>query len=129
MKEDEIPIPTELEGHDHSMCTWWPWSEKVADIDNALRARYDLNFWERVLESVLSDGVYLLRPAASWVKLLKPLKKATRWLIFFGLDVPYVVRREGDHFILIGECYVLGRMDGKCMVGVDGDTYEEFDIW
>ncbi|PMD57590.1 uncharacterized protein K444DRAFT_614992 [Hyaloscypha bicolor E] len=28
--------------------------------------------------------------------------------VFFGLDMPFVIRREDDYYILIGQCYVEG---------------------
>lgn len=28
---------------------------------------------------------------------------------------PFVINRDGDHYLLVGECYVLGLMDGEAM--------------
>lgn len=35
--------------------------------------------------------------------------------IFLGVRVPFVLRREGDHYIKIGDCYTDGIMDGELM--------------
>jgi Heterokaryon incompatibility protein (HET) len=35
--------------------------------------------------------------------------------IFLGVPIPFVIRRAGDHHILIGPCYVHGMMDGQAL--------------
>ncbi|KAH7075690.1 heterokaryon incompatibility protein-domain-containing protein [Paraphoma chrysanthemicola] len=38
--------------------------------------------------------------------------------VLFGCDVPVVLRQEAEHFIFIGECYVLGLMYGEAITAV-----------
>lgn len=47
--------------------------------------------------------------------------------ILGGLQVPLILRAVEDHFIIVGECYVHGIMDGEKA----GEVWEvrEFDIW
>lgn len=33
--------------------------------------------------------------------------------ILFGGQVPFILRSEGEHYRLVGECYVYELMDGK----------------
>ena len=33
-------------------------------------------------------------------------------MVLYGCSVPVVVRPSGDHYVLIGECYIHGAMDG-----------------
>ncbi|MCJ1460505.1 hypothetical protein MMC28_010887 [Mycoblastus sanguinarius] len=35
--------------------------------------------------------------------------------VFMGGAVPWVIRQEGEEYVLIGECYVHGLMDGEAM--------------
>ena len=35
--------------------------------------------------------------------------------VIYGLPVPFVIRPDGDEYLLVGECYVQGVMDGEVM--------------
>jgi hypothetical protein len=36
-------------------------------------------------------------------------------VVLFGARVPYVLRRKGNHYRLIGDCYVHGLVDGEAV--------------
>jgi hypothetical protein len=69
---------------------------------------------------VTSDGTIGLGPVA-----LQPGDIVT---ILFGGFTPFVLRRVDDYYVLIGECYVHGQMDG-CAVEEWEDTPEEASVF
>jgi hypothetical protein len=42
-----------------------------------------------------------------------------RVCVFPGLEVPFIVRPDGDYYLLVGEAYVQGLMDGEAMQDLD----------
>ena len=42
-------------------------------------------------------------------------------------QVPYVVREQDDHYVLIGECYVHSIMKGEALQGTETDL-RDFEI-
>jgi Heterokaryon incompatibility protein (HET) len=44
--------------------------------------------------------------------------------VFLGVNVPFVIRRKGRRYSLIGECFVYGYMQGEAMRKVDEGTFE-----
>jgi len=53
--------------------------------------------------------------------------------ILMGAQLPIILRRVESHYILIGEAYVHGIMDGEAMPKEENDVHvassEEFEIW
>ena len=48
--------------------------------------------------------------------------------VFFGSDTPFVLRKAGDRFKLVGECYVFGIMNGEAMESIPPDETRLFDL-
>lgn len=46
--------------------------------------------------------------------------------IILGATVPYVIRREGRYCRFVGECYILGLMNGEAVDGLDMSLEEKF---
>lgn len=44
--------------------------------------------------------------------------------VFLGVRVPFVLRRENDHYIKIGDCYIDGIMDGELMHGFEKGDFK-----
>lgn len=50
--------------------------------------------------------------------------------ILLGHGMPCVLRREAEHYVLIGPCYVHGIMDGEVIEDIDPEQKSEvFEIW
>jgi hypothetical protein len=45
--------------------------------------------------------------------------------VLWGCSVPLVLRIEGDHHVLVGECYAYGIMDGEAAIMVAQDILKE----
>jgi hypothetical protein len=60
---------------------------------------------------------------------LGPLALAQEDMIFIlpRCNVPFLIRREGDHHVVIGKCFVWGLMDSEAIGNRNGiDEYEVF---
>ena len=49
--------------------------------------------------------------------------------VFFGAQMPLVLRKVDEHYLLVGEAYVHGIMDGEAMAGYEESGSREFEIW
>lgn len=50
--------------------------------------------------------------------------------IILGAPMPFVIRRDvEDHYLLIGQCFILGLMNGEAMEGLDEQRVEDLHFW
>ena len=69
--------------------------------------------------AVTGKGYYVIGPDA--------MEQGDRVVVLFGGRTPYVVRRVEGGWMLLGECYVHGMMDGEALMG-EGVQEEVFTI-
>lgn len=106
------------------------WEGNDAEVLNHARCAPDIDIaaWDRAdgitgishgRRLFVTDLGYLgLAPVASVV--------GDEICIILGASVPYVIRREGSHCRFIGECYILGLMNGEAVEGLDMNLKEKF---
>jgi hypothetical protein len=77
-------------------------TDDIAEALNTVRA----NVLHRKL--IISDRGYIgLGPIVA--------RKSDMICILYGCSVPVIIRKVGDHYLFIGECYVQGLMDGQAL--------------
>ncbi|TVY88090.1 Heterokaryon incompatibility protein 6,OR allele, partial [Lachnellula willkommii] len=55
----------------------------------------------------------------------KALEEGDMICVIPGCNVPLLIRKEGDHHLLVGECFVWGLMDGEAMEGKNVDSWRD----
>ncbi|KAH8589917.1 heterokaryon incompatibility protein-domain-containing protein [Bisporella sp. PMI_857] len=61
-------------------------------------------------------------------RVLKPVKRGDIVCVFYGGEVPYVLRPRGDgQYTFVGSCYIHGLMDGEALQ-IEGVEDQEFAI-
>lgn len=78
--------------------------------------------------SVLADRTLFIISSGFMGQVRKANQEGDQIVIIFGLDVSFVVRREAQHFVLIGKFYVHGLLNGVGMVRIDVNRYEELGL-
>jgi hypothetical protein len=60
----------------------------------------------------------------------KMMRKGNCICVLFGSKIPFMMRKVDDHFILLGECFVLGLMDGEAIDSLEERLVEsqEFQV-
>lgn len=93
---------------------------EYADCGNS--TEYKSQAWAACYQSKLfrtSKGYLGLGP-----EILKPGDVVA---VIFGAKVPFILRPEGDHYLLLGDCYVHGIMKGEAVEEWAGANPEKFD--
>jgi hypothetical protein len=55
----------------------------------------------------------------------KPLQEGDMVCVFPGCRVPLLIRKEADHHLLVGECFVWGLMDGEAWEGKEVNSWKD----
>ncbi|KAH8796087.1 hypothetical protein F5882DRAFT_396621 [Hyaloscypha sp. PMI_1271] len=87
---------------------------------------------KRLVEQTLSgDWRYFISPKG-FMGLAKFRAQATdKICILLGASVPFVLRKVDDHYLLVGEAYIRGLMDGEAIIMMQKEEVkvETIDIW
>jgi hypothetical protein len=87
-------------------------------MDDVNNDRDTLEEWDFLVKNQVSDRTLFFADSGSSKFIGKgwnTMKKGDIVCIIFGCDVPLVVRQANDHFVLVGDCYVEGNMNGEAM--------------
>jgi hypothetical protein len=89
------------------------------DVINSHQRRYKENFdrhWKLALEESLSGPYSFFRSPKGYIGLAHFRAQHTdKICIFPGASIPFIIRKEADNYLLIGEAYVHGFMYGEAM--------------
>jgi hypothetical protein len=99
---------------------WASWlsSSRINNMDDVNNDRDTLEEWDFLVKNQVSDRTLFFADSGSSKFIGKgwnTMKKGDIVCIIFGCDVPLVVRQANDHFVLVGDCYVEGNMNGEAM--------------
>ena len=73
----------------------------------------NFHWFENALVNVADDRRFFTT-VSGYMGLGPPgMRTGDKICIFLGVEVPWVVRRDGEKYTLVGECYVHGIMDGE----------------
>ncbi len=86
--------------------------------------------WNRVANAASTNRVFAVTTNGYYVLGPKVMEVGDIVRVFTGGKMPFAVRPWGKRFLLVGECYVHGLMNGEAIESMErGDiTRELFDI-
>lgn len=74
-----------------------------------------LAFWETMIN--VAEGRRFFATLGGYMGLGPPgMRPGDLTCVFLGGPVPWVIRQEGKEYVLIGECYVHGCMNGEVII-------------
>jgi hypothetical protein len=109
---------------------WCPYTYEVLQ---ELRLQADFGDGDRFYEAArrACRGRVFMRTSRGWRGLVSmDVEAGDTLVVLFGSRVPFILRRSGDAYRLVGDCYGHGIMDGEAMhMLADGNlAVEEFNI-
>jgi hypothetical protein len=102
------------------------WPDDIPTIHESLYfSRFQKCMQRCITDTVLfetKDGYLGLGP--------KMMRKGDLICVLLGSKVPFIMRKVDNHFILLGECFVLGLMDGEAIDWLEAERVklQEFQI-
>jgi hypothetical protein len=104
-KQDSISV-------DDRDSRWEQWEATLRIVEAIRRTMMGRKFF------LSSSGYMGLGPLA--------LQEGDMICILLGCDVPLLIRKEGDYYRLVGECFVWGLMDGEALKDRKAD--EKYEV-
>ena len=108
------------------------WKNEIGNVSSTSKMRQDI---VRHFETTLGDGIRGLHPATLHRKLVLTKRKYIGLApkhsqagdivtILLGGQVPFILRKSNNKYVLIGEAYVHGIMDGEVLTASNAVTYD-----
>ena len=99
-KEDQLSI---MRAQGHGIDEWTAWFLELSNQFHlaVIAASVNRTFF------ISQQGYMGMGPAAT--------EEGDVIVVALGCDVPLMLRKESDHYLLVGECFVWGMMDGEVM--------------
>lgn len=100
-------------------------SREIRDTATLPDAKDGYTKWSRVANGASRNRRFALSAGGLYVLGPKAMEPGDMIYVFLGGKMPFVIRPWGEHWLLVGECYVHGLMDGEIFESLSQGATEE----
>lgn len=82
-------------------------------------------YYQATIDRTISSRTFFISGSGYMGVGPKALEEGDMICVIPGCNVPLLIRKEGDHHLLVGECFVWGLMDGEALQGKNVDSWKD----